>query len=318
MPSVEHSPESSTSSSTKSCPLTRPTLESAARKHPQIAQLRTIGVSREGPAAAGAEDRQLEEGGHQAGRLDRRRESRARVAGLPPVRLLHRPPPLELRPDMNRITSYVDELNIYVFPVLNPDGFVFSKTSPKDSVRQWRKNRAPMNCSGYTNFKKIPTCCEGVDLNRNWDVAFSQSNYPFNNPCSDEYQGPFSVQVASIPEPETRAVRDFLLSPEINGRVAALVSLHTHGQFFILPYNYARKTYPDDYQDLKNMGPATGGMIDWTKQNTQIKYVYVVELPPPLTTFFAFQMKSHWLLPTAKETWSGMEVIIRQVVHEFA
>lgn len=81
------------------------------------------------------------------------------------------------------ITNYVDRLNIYIFPVLNPDGFVYSRTSPKDSVRQWRKNMAPANCTGFTNFKKIKTCCEGVDLNRNWDVGFKQSNYPFNNPC---------------------------------------------------------------------------------------------------------------------------------------
>lgn len=33
---------------------------------------------------------------------------------------------------------------------------------------------------------------------------------------------------------------------------------------------------------------------------------------------FAFQVKEHWLLPTAKETWVGTKVIIDQVVREFA
>jgi hypothetical protein len=47
-----------------------------------------------------------------------------------------------------------------------------------------------------------------------------------------------------------RAVRDFVLSPEINGKVHAMVSLHTHGQLFILPYNYHKQTYPEDYQEL--------------------------------------------------------------------
>lgn len=51
--------------------------------------------------------------------------------------------------------------------------------------------------------------------------------------------------------------------------------------------------------------------------NSFIKYTYVIELPPPLTTFFAFQMKPYWLVPTAEETYAGIEVIIRQVIHEF-
>lgn len=50
---------------------------------------------------------------------------------------------------------------------------------------------APENCSGIVSFRKEQVCCGGVDLNRNWDVGFSQKNYPFNNPCSDEFQGPF-------------------------------------------------------------------------------------------------------------------------------
>jgi hypothetical protein len=105
-----------------------------------------------------------------------------------------------------------------------------------------------------------------------------------------------------------------------------MVSLHTHGQLLILPYNFQRFTYPEDFKDLDNVahrianaiynageteykvgtasdmfGPATGGAIDWIKMNTFIKYVYVIELPPPLTSefcrfnlFYCFNMS--WLL----------------------
>lgn len=65
--------------------------------------------------------------------------------------------------------------------------------------------------------------------------------------------------------------------------------------------------------------------------NTFVKYVYVLELPPELSSecgeggarlvsfsaFFAFQMKPYWLSPTAKETWPGLEVLLRQVRREF-
>ncbi|CAI4230024.1 unnamed protein product [Auanema sp. JU1783] len=233
------------------------------------------------------------------------------------------------------ITKYVDLLDIYVFPVLNPDGFIFSRSSKASMIRQWRKNRAPHNCSGWTAAQK-GVCCEGVDLNRNYDFEFKQTNYPFNNPCSDEFQGPHPFS-----EPETRAVRDFILSKEIYGRLHALVSLHTHGQLWILPYNHHKRTYPEDFKDLEALaakaadsvysyretkyrigtaadmlGVASGGATDWVKKNTPTKYVYVLELPPDMSTWFAFQIKPHWLIPIGKETWLGIKVIMDQVIKE--
>lgn len=46
-----------------------------------------------------------------------------------------------------KFTEYVDDLNLYIFPVLNPDGFVFSRSSSKSMVsdnplraRNWNNN----------------------------------------------------------------------------------------------------------------------------------------------------------------------------------
>lgn len=156
----------------------------------------------------------------------------------------------------NIITGYINRLNFYIFPVLNPDGFIYSRSSPNSTVcffyflkilskkvnfkkilknfeiRQWRKNRAPIDCTGFLPWQLTGMCCEGVDLNRNWDIGFSRHNYPFNNSCSDEFQGPHPFS-----EPESRyiyinffliivvfrAVRDFILSKEINGKVQAYI-----------------------------------------------------------------------------------------------
>lgn len=71
-------------------------------------------------------------------------------------------------------------------------------------IRHWRKNRARENCTGSILFRKN-LCCEGVDLNRNYDFDFQQTLYPFNNPCSDEYQGPYPFS-----EPESRYVYSLL------------------------------------------------------------------------------------------------------------
>ena len=40
------------------------------------------------------------------------------------------------------------------------------------------------------------------------------------------------------------------MSKEVYCQLYALVSLHTHGQMWILPYNHNKNTYPEDYRDL--------------------------------------------------------------------
>ncbi|VDD89809.1 unnamed protein product [Enterobius vermicularis] len=204
-------------------------------------------------------------------------------------------------------------------------------------IRQWRKNRAPSNCSGFVAYREH-LCCYGVDVNRNYDFEFNQLNSRFNNPCSDEFQGPFPFS-----EPESRAVRDYLLGEEMRDNVDLLISLHTHGEMIILPYNHRKRTYSDDYHDLRYLAKkaadkiredggtdyqigtaadmigafesvATGGASDWIKNNTSIKFVYVFELPPSLVTSFAFQMKPHWLIPTFNELWRGLKVLFDEMI----
>ncbi|NXU63686.1 CBPA2 Carboxypeptidase, partial [Horornis vulcanius] len=56
------------------------------------------------------------------------------------------------------ITSLLDKMDLFLLPVANPDGFVYTHTSN----RMWRKTRS-----------KIPgSICVGVDPNRNWDAGF--------------------------------------------------------------------------------------------------------------------------------------------------
>ncbi|KAE8744356.1 hypothetical protein FOCC_FOCC009009, partial [Frankliniella occidentalis] len=63
-------------------------------------------------------------------------------------------------------TSLLDDIDLVVVPVLNPDGYEYSRT--KD--RLWRKNRNTTN-------KK----CPGVDLNRNFDYHWAGKLIRFMN-----------------------------------------------------------------------------------------------------------------------------------------
>ncbi len=90
------------------------------------------------------------------------------------------------------------KLQFVVLPCANPDGRVYSQMVDPD----WRKNRS-------RNAKPDGTVCHGVDLNRNFDVAwdFKQAFAPNSVSASDDpcnkyiYVGP---QAAS--EPETRNI----------------------------------------------------------------------------------------------------------------
>lgn len=99
-----------------------------------------------------------------------------------------------------RITAILNEKDIYVVPMMNPDGVEYD-LSGEVKPFTWRKNRRPITQDAY-----------GVDLNRNWgymwDAPVPKSlEKQLNNPKDLYYHGdsPFS-------ELETQAVRDFLFT----------------------------------------------------------------------------------------------------------
>jgi murein tripeptide amidase MpaA len=85
------------------------------------------------------------------------------------------------------VQSLLNNLDLYVFPCVNPDGraYVF------DSLEWWRKNRNP----------KVGMGAVGVDINRNYDFLWSSGIGSSLFPQDDTYRGP-----APFSEPETRNV----------------------------------------------------------------------------------------------------------------
>jgi murein tripeptide amidase MpaA len=119
------------------------------------------------------------------------------------------------------IRSYVDNGEIWIVPMVNPDGHQYSI----DADRLWRKNRRN-NGGGYY----------GVDLNRNYSYMWGgPGSSP--NPWSDTYRGP-----ASFSEPETRGIRDLALSHEFR----AIMSYHSYGQLILYPWGYTYVPPPDE------------------------------------------------------------------------
>jgi hypothetical protein len=123
-----------------------------------------------------------------------------------------------------RITALLDAFDVHVIPLVNPDGYVHTW----DVSRLWRKNRRPA---------PEGSSCRGVDLNRNWSVGWGLDSGSSPNPCSDTYRG-----TGAFSEPETAAVRDYMLSVT---RLAAHIDTHTYGRLVLSPWGYTVDLPPD-------------------------------------------------------------------------
>jgi hypothetical protein len=171
----------------------------------------------------------------------------------------------------------------------------------------------------------------GVDLNRNFDFHWGETGAS-TEPCEEIYQGssPFS-------EPESKAVRDFISSHRND--IQAVITMHTYSQIWIHPYGHIRHSYPADVNELHDTGmraaaalkklygtdyrvgsgadtlyPASGGSDDWSKSKAGIKYVYLLELRPEDSVIDGFILEPRYLLPTGRETWEGVKVVVNDVL----
>jgi len=118
------------------------------------------------------------------------------------------------------VKSYVDNGEIWIVPMLNPDGHQHSM----DVDRWWRKNRRN-NGGGYY----------GVDLNRNYSYMWGGPGSS-GNPWSDTYRGP-----APFSEPETQAIQNLA----VNHNFQAVMSYHSYGQLVLYPWSYTSAPAPD-------------------------------------------------------------------------
>ncbi|XP_066477618.1 mast cell carboxypeptidase A-like [Tiliqua scincoides] len=114
------------------------------------------------------------------------------------------------------MTNMLDNMNFFVIPLVNVDGYIWSWKQD----RMWRKNRSNTSNSG----------CVGVDLNRNFDVAWGSVDAS-HDPCQEIYCGPSAES-----EQETKAVTTFLRSHLSS--IKAYLTIHSYSQMLLFPYGY--------------------------------------------------------------------------------
>lgn len=116
------------------------------------------------------------------------------------------------------IKDMLNKLDIYTFPMANPDGRSFVQSKPDYGTRMWRKNRNPNN--GDSD--------RGVDLNRNYDFMWDSSVGTSSLRKSAVYKGE-----APGSEPETKNVLHLI---ETIPNLYALIDIHSFSGLILFPW----------------------------------------------------------------------------------
>ena len=231
----------------------------------------------------------------------------------------------------------VDHLQIWIVPIVNPDGLTYTQNSPNeqmDSVRLWRKNRRPF--SGGSCSSPV-----GVDLNRNYSYQWRLPedtpcpDYCINRGCINDDIGASDDPVTDIyrgpqpeSEPEVKAIKSLVDDP--NRRFRAQLDYHNYSQLILYPWGYSpfetvdentlsrlaqqmsdavfsvdRKRYrPEQAIDLYAL---TGSSIDYAYGVNRVPAPFVVEMRPACCDFSVPESQ----IPVVnQETWAGAQKLL--------
>ncbi len=123
------------------------------------------------------------------------------------------------------VKRLVDNCEIWIVPLVNPDGLEYSI----HFYRYWRKN---MRNNGNGTY--------GVDLNRNYGYKWGWDNLGSSpDSASEVYRGP-----GPFTEPEIQAVRDLFGQENFQ----AVVSYHSFSQVILYPWGYTQNE--SDKEDI--------------------------------------------------------------------
>ncbi|MDZ7268741.1 MAG: M14 family zinc carboxypeptidase [candidate division KSB1 bacterium] len=142
-----------------------------------------------------------------------------------------------------RHTRLLDSLEIWLVPIVNPDGYEYLMTSRRE-YPWWRKNLRDNNGDG-----SFDPLSDGVDLNRNYGYNWSEGGE--DEPGSWFYRGP-----EPFSEPEIRALRQLAL----HKRFVMGISYHSYGEAILYPWgNY---TPPPDQQLILDIAEKCAARIE--------------------------------------------------------
>jgi murein tripeptide amidase MpaA len=218
--------------------------------------------------------------------------------------------------DLNT-TALLTNLEVWVLPVFNPDGYAYTWTDN----RMWRKTRSPNPGSS----------CIGTDPNRNWDFEWGGEGVS-RDPCNDAYLG-----AAAFSEIEVKTVGLYIKNM---GNTRAYINFHSYSQLWMSPWGYTA-TRPPDYTVQNDLGgrcvaalkavngvtyeygcisviiyPASGSSADYTYGVAKVVYSYGVELRD--LGQYGFLLPPEQIVPSGQETYAAFKVLAWHVLDTYA
>ncbi len=133
-------------------------------------------------------------------------------------------------------TYLVNEREIFLIPVVNPDGYVYNQNTAPGGGGLWRKNRRN---NGDGTF--------GVDLNRNYPSQWGFDNSGSSPSTSSEvYRGTHPTS-----EPEIAGMVSFFAGRDFR----TALSLHTYSDLWLYPYGYITSAPANQaaYEEIGNL-----------------------------------------------------------------
>jgi hypothetical protein len=154
------------------------------------------------------------------------------------------------------VTRLVDTREIWIAPMINPDGHVYVELNHSTPwYSWWRKNRRDNGDGSY-----------GVDVNRNYSYKWGYDNVGSSpTPSSEVYRGS-----AAFSEPETRAVRDFCATRHFT----LALSYHSYGELILYPWGYA-SLYTGEHWLFSALGDSLARGNNYFAGNTAMGAIYI-------------------------------------------
>lgn len=151
------------------------------------------------------------------------------------------------------IKKYISTLDIYIIPMLNPDG---AEYDIKDGNYQYHRKNMSFNSDKS----------RGVDLNRNYDSWWCESGAS-TYPGSDTYCGP-----KAFSEPESQAVKRFI---EARKNLKTHISYHSYASTILYPWGGQEADVENvkDRTAFINMAAAMGKLTGYHPEKSSDMYV---------------------------------------------
>ncbi|KAH8234601.1 hypothetical protein KR032_000411 [Drosophila birchii] len=222
------------------------------------------------------------------------------------------------------ITYFIDELLVprnpgvrdiaqnvdwYIIPVLNTDGFVYSH----EVERLWRKSRLNSDPTGE---------CVGTDLNRNFDYLWmltgASSDY-----CDETYAGPSAESDVEISQ-----LTAYINNSIPEDTIKIYISLHSYGQYVLSPWGHTAAEFPEHYPQMMHVAKGfsdallrrygtvftygssattlyevSGSGKEWAYAVKGIKIPYTIELRDK--GLLGFVLPPEDIIPVAREVTEG-------------